>query len=209
MPLPPPNTTTQKIKSSWVNNLDATSYVAPAGTMFFDTATGVLRLGDAATPGGIIVGGGGGNGTPSGPNQSIQFNNGGVFGGNTALTFDAANAVLTVVGNVVATAVLTDNYLYANGQPFTPGTNYSNANVASYLSSGNVTTDILTTGNLVANTAITSNAVTAVNGMFFNGNVIPESITVPPGFNAMSSGPMTIPDGVNVDVPDGQRWTAV
>lgn len=36
-------------------------------------------------------------------------------------------------GNIGTFAIFTDNYLYANGQPFTPGTNYSNANVANYL----------------------------------------------------------------------------
>lgn len=166
MALPPVNTTTQKIKSSWVNNLNADTFIAPAGQMFFDTATGVLRLGDAETPGGIIVGGGGGNGTPSGPNQSIQFNNNGVFGGNVALTFDAANAVLTLAGNIQ-------------------------------------------TGNIVAGNNATANAVFAANGLFFNGNVIPESVTVPAGYNAMSSGATLVPDDVVVSVGDGQRWTAV
>lgn len=198
-----------KIKASRVNNLAADTYVGPPGQMWYDVDTGLLRLGDGVTPGGIIVGGGGGNGTPSGPNQSIQFNNGGIFGGNAALTFDSANATMTVAGNVVANAVLSDNYLYANGQPFTPGTNYSNANVASYLSSGNVTTDILTTGNVVANASVSSNVVIANNGMFLNANIIPESYTVPPGFNALSSGPMTVPDNVVVTVNDGQRWTSV
>ena len=56
---------------------------------------------------------------------------------------------------------------------------------------------------------VTGNAVFAANGLFFNGNVIPESVTVPTGYNAMSSGATLVPDGVIVSVGDGQRWTAV
>ena len=166
MALPPTNQSTQKIKSSRTNNLDADTYVGPSGLMWFDTATGLLRLGDDETPGGIIVGGGSGNGNPAGPNQSIQFNNSGVFGGNVSLTFDAANAVLTLAGNIQ-------------------------------------------TSNIVAGNNATANAVFAANGLFFNGNVIPESVTIPAGYNAMSSGDTLVPDNVVVSVGDGQRWTAV
>lgn len=126
MTLPIPNpfgtVSTQKIKSQWTNNLQANTYVAPYGLMFFDTYDGVLRLGDGSTPGGqIVVTGGGGNGTPAAPNQSIQFNNGGVFGGNVALTFDSANAVLSltglanITGNITATDTITaSNTVQAN-----------------------------------------------------------------------------------------------
>jgi hypothetical protein len=171
MTLPIPNpfgtVSTQKIKSQWTNNLQANTYVAPYGQMFFDTYDGVLRLGDGSTPGGqIIITGGGGNGIPSGPDQSVQFNNSGVFGGNIALTFNAANSVLTLTGNIQ-------------------------------------------TSNIVASNNAIANAVFAANGLFFNSNVIPESITLPAGYNAMSSGVTLIPDDVIVEVGDGQRWTAV
>jgi hypothetical protein len=68
LPIPNPfgNVSTQKIKSSWINNLQANTYVAPYGLMFFDTYDGVLRLGDGETQGGRIIGtGGGGNGAHS------------------------------------------------------------------------------------------------------------------------------------------------
>jgi hypothetical protein len=115
LPIPNPygNVSTQKVKSSWINNLQANTYVAPYGLMFFDTYDGVLRLGDGSTPGGqlITTGGGSGNGTPAAPNGSIQFNNSGAFGGNIALTFDAANSVLSLTGlaNVVGNIQATDN----------------------------------------------------------------------------------------------------
>jgi hypothetical protein len=114
LPIPNPygNVSTQKVKSSWINNLQANTYVAPYGLMFFDTYDGVLRLGDGSTPGGqLITTGGGGGGTPAAPNGSIQFNNSGAFGGNIALTFDAANSVLSLTGlaNIVGNIQATDN----------------------------------------------------------------------------------------------------
>jgi hypothetical protein len=134
LPIPkPPNepNSTQKIKSSWINNLQANTYVAPYGLMFFDTYDGVLRLGDGETQGGRIIGtGGGGNGTPAAPNGSLQFNNSGAFGGNISLTFDAANSVLsltgdqnvvgniTVTGNIQATTNVSANVVYANAGIF-------------------------------------------------------------------------------------------
>lgn len=46
--------------------------------------------------------GGGGNANPGGPNSSIQFNNGGNFGGSSTFTFDAANHQV-VMGNLLVT----------------------------------------------------------------------------------------------------------
>jgi hypothetical protein len=38
------------------------------------------------------------SGTPGAPDQSVQFNSSGTFAGSSALTFDAANAKLTLTG---------------------------------------------------------------------------------------------------------------
>jgi hypothetical protein len=46
--------------------------------------------------------GGGGNANPGGPNSSIQFNNGGNFGGSSTFTFDASNHQV-VMGNLQVT----------------------------------------------------------------------------------------------------------
>src|SRR6185295_19456865 len=43
-------------------------------------------------------GGGGGGGTPSGPSGSLQFNNGGSFGGDSNLTWDNTGKVLNLGG---------------------------------------------------------------------------------------------------------------
>jgi photosystem II stability/assembly factor-like uncharacterized protein len=89
-----------------------------------------------------------------------------VYGGDiladvvtTTVTTAAAMSTTTLdvfgvstMGNIFANGIYTDGYFYANGDPFGGGGNgnYSNANVAAYLASGDITTDIITTGNIDA-----------------------------------------------------------
>ena len=213
------NQATGKIKASRVNNLAADTYVGPAGQIWYDVDTGLLRLGDNVTPGGTIIGGGGGNGTPGGPNASIQFNNNGVFGGNTALTFNAANSVLNLNGAISATGNVTGNYFIGNGALLT-GVNVSsnsifngdsnvqitsaNANVTVGVNgTGNVaiftSTGLNVNGNITVTDTVDANLVTAELGLFLNANTIIANYTIPPGYNALSAGPITIPDGIVVD----------
>jgi hypothetical protein len=51
-----------------------------------------------------IPAGGGGSGTPGGGNQQVQFNDGGVFNGNSGFTFDKGTGNLNVSGTVTASA---------------------------------------------------------------------------------------------------------
>ena len=59
--------------------------------------------------------------TVPGSNTQIAFNDAGALGANANLTFDKANSQLTVLGNAVVSGIKTDNYMYANGAPFTGG----------------------------------------------------------------------------------------
>jgi hypothetical protein len=43
--------------------------------------------------------------------------------------------------------------------------------------------------------------------MFENAQIITEDYTITTGNNAMSAGPITIADGVDVTIPDGSTWT--
>jgi hypothetical protein len=56
--------------------------------------------------------------TVSASNSQVVFMNGTALSGEAAFTYDYNNNVLTVAGNVGATRVLTDNLLYANGNPW-------------------------------------------------------------------------------------------
>lgn len=73
----------RKIKASLVR-IDVDDYVGEETYLFYDIISGSLRIYDG-TPGGLILGGG--SGSPGGSNTTIQFNDGGVFGGDAGFTF--------------------------------------------------------------------------------------------------------------------------
>jgi hypothetical protein len=88
-----------------------------------------------------------------------------------------ANTIaVTTSGNIAAGAILTDNYFYANGAPFSGGgggnTNYTDANVSAYLSSGTANANIITTAN-VSGAFVLGNgsALTSITGTNVVGNV--------------------------------------
>jgi hypothetical protein len=88
-----------------------------------------------------------------------------------------ANTIaITTSGNIAAGAILTNNYLYANGQPFSGGggsnVNYTDANVSAYLASGTANANIITTAN-VSGAFVLGNgsALTAIAGPNVVGNV--------------------------------------
>jgi len=53
----------------------------------------------------INGGGGGGGGTPAGGNTSIQYNNGGIFGGSAFFTYNNTNHSVTINGPLAANSV--------------------------------------------------------------------------------------------------------
>lgn len=123
---------------------------------------------------------GSGNGNPGGANSQIQFNNNGLFGGDTSLTWDASNAQLntvsiaassaTIYGNTALTNlnvsanlttnnIFTDNYFYANGDPFTGngGGNIGNLTINDTTISTSQNKNILIASNANSNVFMGSN----------------------------------------------------
>lgn len=49
----------------------------------------------------------------------------------------------------------------------------------------------------------------ATNGIFVNSNTVSTSYTIATGFNGLTSGPVTINDGVTVTISNGSRWAVV
>ena len=117
-----------------VSGANITFGSAPANGYEFDVTT--------------IVGGDSQSVPAAGSNTQIQFNNTGVFGGTANLTFSTATNTLATV-TISATGNITGDYILGNGSQLTglPAT-YSNANVSTYLASGNNTSNIVTTGNI-------------------------------------------------------------
>ena len=203
----------QRFFTSRDNNANSASYVGQEQRLWYDPITNAIYVSDGTTPGGILVGGGrSGNGVPGGLANTVQFNAGnGVFGGSTNFTFDGANVAVT--GNV------TGNYFVGNGA-FLTGINVSsntifngtsnvdiagaNANVTvSIDSTSNVVvvnaTGVDVAGNVTVTNTVDANLVVAQNALFLNANTVTANYTIPPGYNALSAGPITIPDGIVVD----------
>jgi hypothetical protein len=105
----------QNLFSSRDNNANSATYVGQQDRIWWDPVTNAFYYSDGNTAGGIPVGtGGSGNGLPGGPTNSIQINaGGGNFTGTSALTW--TGTALAVVGNITTTNILTNGYLYANG----------------------------------------------------------------------------------------------
>lgn len=54
-----------------------------------------------------------------------------------------------------------------------------------------------------------SSELVASNGIFVNSKTVTANYTIPVGSNAMSSGPVTVADGITVTVSDGSVWTVI
>jgi hypothetical protein len=54
-----------------------------------------------------------------------------------------------------------------------------------------------------------SSELVATNGIFVNSKTVSANYTVPAGSNALSSGPVTVADGITVTVSDGSVWTVI
>ena len=126
-------------------------------------------------------------------NTATAIHNGGAngvgnIGGNTSNRFNTLFALAAdLTGNLTAGNILTNNFYYANGTPFVPGSTYTDSNVTSLLaalgSNSISTTGNITAGNISGNISITGNVtgtstnVTLVAGSYswtFNnaGNLV-------------------------------------
>ena len=47
------------------------------------------------------------------------------------------------------------------------------------------------------------------NGLVVNNNTVTVSVTIPTGYSASSTGPITINSGVTVTIPSGSRWVVL
>ena len=116
------------------NQLNTVNFAASSATIYGNVnavnvnATGNIRPNAIYTDhyyyaNGYVFGGGGGNGTPGGSNTQIQFNDGGVFGGNTGFTFNKT------------TGIFTSPYLAGNGNGLS---NIQGANISGFVPNANV-----------------------------------------------------------------------
>lgn len=174
----------QNLFSSRDNNANGANYVGQQDRIWWNPDTNAFYYSDGNTPGGILIGtGGGGNGLPAGPINSIQINAGnGSFTGSSNLIFNGT--VVSIVGNVSANYFIGDGSQLTN-LPIQPGT-YGNANVADYLptytgdfSANNISIGTLYSPNFYSNAVAFANATgTLVNSSLFKYNPGTEVLTV-------------------------------
>jgi hypothetical protein len=108
-------------------------------------------------------------GTTTAANLSTTYitTGGNTTAGNLVGTWTAngglsGNALIVTNGNIVAvTGIKTDNYYYANGNPFNPSGSYNNGNVYDYLTGSNAIVQF--TGNIAPTQLTTSIITTGAN----------------------------------------------
>ena len=152
-----------------------------------------------------------------------------VGNGGTGVTSLTANAV--VIGNATG-AVTTVSPGALNNALISNGTNWvsqalpasgvtvtddTSSNATRYITLTANTSGTITTVN-VSSTKLTFNPSTGVlgasihsstNGIHINNLTIASSYTIPSGYGAMSTGPITLSSGVAVTVPSGSRWVVL
>lgn len=120
---------------------------------------------------------------------------------------------LESVGNLTISA---GNLVVTNGN-----INAVETTLTGNLNSGNVRTGIISaTNNITTSANVNSSYVTATNRVsannvnntgqfYYNTRTISANVTIAATENAMSVGPMTIADGVEVVIADGGEWSIV
>lgn len=119
---------------------------------------------------------------------------GNVGAGNISGANVISAITITATGNVYG------NYIIGNGSQLSGlPTSYTNANVTALLSSGNVTTDIITTGNVLSQSAISTTGNVLAQGLVSaTGNIVTDGVFIGT-FQGNVTGNFVVP-GANTQV---------
>lgn len=116
--------------------------------------------------------GGGGNGSPGGSNTQIQYNDNGVFGGNTQFTFNEVTGNVTVPGRVLAANLTANSNVNAVNGTFTGNLTGGSINGNTLQISGTILGNVITSnGNVVGNNLVSNNSIFANSNITANGNI--------------------------------------
>ena len=61
-------------------------------------------------------------------------------------------------------------------------------------------------GDVTVAGTIAGQELEASNGLFVNNKTVNTNYSIPSGYNATSTGPVTVASGVTVNIPTGSRW---
>jgi uncharacterized protein (DUF779 family) len=114
-----------------------------------------------------------------------------------ASTFLRGDQTWSTVGVTITDDTSTNATYYPVFTSATSGT-ISTANVSSTELTFNPGTNVLTAPNMQAS-----------NGIFANNRTVGLSYVIPSGYSAVSTGPVTLANGVSVTVPSGGKWVVL
>ena len=127
------------------SHADGNLFVGQEGRLWFDSVTHIIYYSDGVTPGGIPLTGGG--------NITIT--------GSTYSNANVASYLPIYSGNITAGAIYTNNYFYANGQPFSgAGPSISSITVTTDNGQHTITSNVSIIGGSGITTSMTGNVVT-------------------------------------------------
>jgi len=141
-------------------NIEATGNILPTANITYDLGSTTSRWRDIwLSNSSIYIG----NVTLGATANALTVNGNTVVttsvGGSLSLSGNITGGNIVTAGQVTATGNVTGNYILGNGALLTGlPAGYANSNVAAYLSSGTVSTNILTTAAVSATSSITSAA---------------------------------------------------
>ena len=108
--------------------------------------------------------------------------------------------VITFSANLLATTI---NATSVNATSITVGSNWT-VNTTGEYHTGLVNAASFRAGNSTVNSYM--NATTVSSLFYENANAVTANYTITTGFNASSTGPITINNGITVTIPSGQVW---
>jgi hypothetical protein len=164
------------------------------GKLYYEDNLGVVK----------VIAGSGGSGVVAGSNTQIQFNNNGVFGASSNLTWNG-----TALGVTGALSVSGDGTFSGTGQIKLP------VGTTGQRSGTPVDGMLRYNSDLDSFEGYVDGAWGGVGGAQAGGVIYENNLTISANYtlttnkNGMSVGPITIASGVSVTIPSGQRWVVL
>jgi hypothetical protein len=181
-----------------------TSNLAVGGTLSFSD-TGIIAHSVATTNGYLQQVIQNKSNGASASAEFIAYNDAGTASANFA-TFGINSSGYTGTGSINAPGY---GYFLSGSTDIVVGTIGNNA-IHFVVNSGAADAlTISTAGNVTTPNVLTGAEVIASNGIFVNNKTIAASYSIPSGYAASSTGPVTISSGQSVTVPSGSRWVVL
>jgi hypothetical protein len=184
----------QNLFTSRDNNANGNSYVGQEDRIWWNPDSNAFYYSDGNTAGGILITGGvTGNGLPGGVANTVQYNAGGIFGGDPNFTFDAGNSTLTIT-NIVANTITggaggsdTQVQFNTNGN-FTGNSNFTyNSTTRAMLMTGTATLgNVYPASNNVSNIGSATNRFNDLWLGSGNINLIDDTLNINQEINAVN-----------------------